>query len=281
MRRLSLHAVALLAFLLALVTVGTTGAGEGRDHPSGDHPRSDSPDEERPVARPAASQAPAGRPGNPTRPDRGRSQSHPQQPRPIPLAPLLRLNPPPSPRAIALTFDDGPHPEWTPAVLDLLKLYQVHATFCVIGRQVPEYPHLVRRIAAEGHALCNHTWSHDLGLSVRPTAAIQNQLGGTSRAVVAAGAPAPRLYRAPGGMWSRAVVGQAARLGMVSLGWNVDPQDWAKPGSARIAGRVLDSVSPGAIVLLHDGGGNRRQTVEALRIMLPQLIRRGYQFVLP
>ncbi len=180
--------------------------------------------------------------------------------------------------AVALTFDDGPFP-YTPAVLDLLAQYHIKATFCVIGRQVEEFAAVVRRIVAEGHTLCDHTWSHDLSLGTRAPDRMRAELQRTLDAIhaVVPGAPV-RYFRCPGGEYTPQIVDLAASMGMVSLYWNVDPQDWRKPGVGPIIGNVLGHAGPGAIILMHDGGGDRSQTVAALRTILPELVRR-YQLV--
>jgi peptidoglycan/xylan/chitin deacetylase (PgdA/CDA1 family) len=176
---------------------------------------------------------------------------------------------------VALTFDDGPDPRWTPQVLELLRRYKVKATFCVIGVNVEEFPHLVREIVAEGHTLCNHSWAHDFGLGDKGCGAILADMRRTNDAIRAA-VPGAKVsyYRQPGGVWNEAVVSAAKSLGMTSLHWDVDPKDWLKPGSRAISTAVISSATPGAIVLLHDGGGDRRGTVEALRAILPNLAAR-------
>jgi peptidoglycan/xylan/chitin deacetylase (PgdA/CDA1 family) len=181
--------------------------------------------------------------------------------------------------AVALTFDDGP---WTntPTVLDLLAQYHIKATFCVIGRQVPAHAALIRRIVAEGHTLCNHTWSHDLTLRARPAERIRAELQQTNDAIhaVVPGAVI-RYFRNPGGNFSPLTVSIAASMGMTSIYWSVDPQDWRNPGVQPIITNVLTHTGPGSIVLLHDGGG--LQTVAALRTILPSLAHRYTLIALP
>jgi peptidoglycan/xylan/chitin deacetylase (PgdA/CDA1 family) len=176
---------------------------------------------------------------------------------------------------VALTFDDGPDPQWTPQVLDLLGRYQIKATFCLVGVNVVQFPQLVRRIFDEGHTLCNHSWVHDTKMSTRSKDFVFNDLARTNTAIKSA-APGSRIsyYRQPGGAWSAAIVAVAKQLGMTSLHWQVDPRDWAKPGARAIASTVSSATTPGAIVLLHDAGGDRRGTVEALRTVLPNLASR-------
>lgn len=183
---------------------------------------------------------------------------------------------------VALTFDDGPDPDWTPQTLALLRQYQVRATFCLVGSNVARFPELVRAIAADGHTLCNHSWSHDLSLGQRSRARIVADLVRTNEALREA-VPGARIayFRQPGGNWTPSVVAAAHQLGMTSLHWAVDPQDWRRPGAGSISARVTGGTFGGAIVLLHDAGGDRRQTVHALRTILPNLIRRFALAALP
>jgi peptidoglycan/xylan/chitin deacetylase (PgdA/CDA1 family) len=178
-------------------------------------------------------------------------------------------------RAVALTFDDGPDPTWTPKLLAQLRAAGAKATFCVVGTQVRKHPELVARIAREGHQLCNHSWRHDVDLGRRPAADIRADLARTNRAIrdAAPGAEVP-YYRQPGGRWTPEVVAAAKQLGMRSLHWSVDPRDWAKPPAKTITKRVTESVRPGGIVLLHDGGGNRAATIAACGRLIGDLKRR-------
>jgi len=183
--------------------------------------------------------------------------------------------------AVALTFDDGPGP-YTSQVLDLLAQYHVKATFCVIGRQVWANADLIRRIVAEGHSLCDHTWAHDLNLRNRTDDQIRADMQKTLDAIhaVVPGAPV-RYFREPGGIWGANTVAIANSLGMIPLHWAVDPSDWMKPGAPAIINRVLSHTGPGSIVLMHDGGGDRSGTVAALRTILPNLTSRFTLIALP
>ncbi|MGX7672157.1 polysaccharide deacetylase family protein [Plantactinospora sp. DSM 117369] len=176
---------------------------------------------------------------------------------------------------VALTFDDGPDPRYTPPILALLRRSGVKATFCLVGVNVRAHPDLVRAIAADGHTLCNHSWAHDMRLGSRSRSAILADLTRTNQAIrsAVAGVPIP-YFRQPGGAWTRSVVRAAQQLNMTSLHWAVDPRDWARPGARNIIRTVTSDVYPGAIVLLHDAGGDRRATVAALRSILPALDRR-------
>jgi peptidoglycan/xylan/chitin deacetylase (PgdA/CDA1 family) len=186
-----------------------------------------------------------------------------------------------APRPIALTFDDGPDPVWTPRVLRLLAKAHVHATFCVVGREVAKHPELVRAIVRGGHTLCNHTWHHDEQLSRRTPAVLRAELARTQAAVRRAAGVTPLLFRAPGGAWSPAVEREARRQGMVPLKWSVDPRDWTRPGAREVAVHVLGRMRPGSIVLLHDGGGERSQTIKAVAFLLIRLSRQGWSFEVP
>jgi peptidoglycan-N-acetylglucosamine deacetylase len=180
--------------------------------------------------------------------------------------------------AIALTIDDGPDPLWTPQILDLLRRNGVRATFSLIGRQAHAYPALVNRIIAEGHGVCNHSMTHPQPFSARSAAAIHQEIADAQSAIVDAGGMAPALFRAPGGDWAAGVLSAVAGLALVPLGWDVDPRDWSRPGAATVTNRLL-AARPGDILLCHDGGGDRAQTIESLRTVLPALNRQGLRFV--
>jgi peptidoglycan/xylan/chitin deacetylase (PgdA/CDA1 family) len=174
---------------------------------------------------------------------------------------------------VALTFDDGPDPYWTPRFLELLRRYRVKATFCVLGYRAGAYPELVRQIVREGHTLCNHTMRHDLHLRERSPQHVAADLQQANALIAAASGVTPRYFRAPGGNWSPMIVATARQLGMAPLHWAVDPQDWRRPPPYRIVLNVRKNTRPGSI-LLHDGGGDRAGTYTALVQLLPELRRR-------
>ena len=187
---------------------------------------------------------------------------------------------------VALTFDDGPDPNYTPKILELLRKNNVKATFCLVGVQVKEFPQLVRDIVADGHTLCNHTWKHDTGLGKKSEDAIRADMQKTQDAIQAAAPGATVTYfRHPGGMWTPRAVMVAKELGMASLGWDVDPMDWniAKNGTgAKMCDHILQvvrgGVKPGSIILSHDAGGDRSGTMAAYEILIPELAAK-YQLV--
>ncbi len=183
-------------------------------------------------------------------------------------------------RVVALTIDDGPDPRHTPTVLALLERHGIRATFFLIGENAVEHPDLVREIAARGHHIANHTWTHP-DLRHLSDAKVREELERTSELLHRTTGKAPTWFRAPGGDWSPASLKVSAELGMRPMAWSVDPRDWARPGTVVITDRILKDVRPGSIVLNHDGGGDRSQTVAALKAYLPVLIDSGYHFTAP
>ena len=186
-------------------------------------------------------------------------------------------------RVVALTFDDGPHTEYTRQVLDLLARYGAVATFCIVGVEAARHPELVRAVAAAGMALCSHTVNHDGNLPARTDAQIEAEVVGGQRAVLAAAGPGATVsyFRAPSGHWSQRVQDIAAGNGMRPLSWSVDSRDWQRPGTGQIVATVQRAVHPGAVILMHDGGGRRDQTVAALAELLPWFVEQGYGFAVP
>ncbi|MCK9932835.1 polysaccharide deacetylase family protein [Frankia sp. Mgl5] len=176
--------------------------------------------------------------------------------------------------AIALTIDDGPHPVWTPRILEVLRGNGVRATFFVIGVQAKAHPELVRRILAEGHTVGNHSLDHPTPFGAGSAATVAREISAAQAIITAAGGVAPRYFRSPGGDWSPTVLAAAAAQHLTPVGWSVDPRDWTRPGVASIV-RTLTGARAGDILLCHDGGGDRSQTVEALRQVLPALRARG------
>lgn len=178
-----------------------------------------------------------------------------------------------------LTFDDGPGP-YTGQILDILAASGVKATFCQLGTKVTENPALAQRIVADGHTLCNHSWDHHSPFDALPREGIDQQLSATQNAIAVATGVTPRYFRAPEGRFGEpggAVLQAAQRAQTVPLGWAVDSVDWKKPGATAITDNVLKAVTPGAVILLHDGGGtDRQQTVEALPGIISGLQAAGY-----
>jgi peptidoglycan/xylan/chitin deacetylase (PgdA/CDA1 family) len=182
---------------------------------------------------------------------------------------------------IALTIDDGPDPQWTPQILALLATLNIRATFCMIGRKAAANPSLVAAVVNGGHQVANHSYTHPLNLFRLPAAQVHAEIARANDAIAsAAGGHRPTLFRAPGGAWSAAVLSECAAQHVRPLDWSVDPRDWSRPGVQHIVTTILTKANPGSIILEHDGGGDRAQTVDALRIALPRLIDAGYTFTL-
>lgn len=172
------------------------------------------------------------------------------------------------------TFDDGPHPVYTPQVLDVLARYDARATFFVVGRLVEAYPNLTQRIFNEGHTLGNHTWNHE-NLAGLPREQFDDTVGRTQALLGARGASCLRTpYMAMDAFTREWAAGHGLSLAM----WDIVPQDWLPRSALTIAQYIVDHARDGAIVLLHDGGGERAETVLGLDVALSELSRQGYRF---
>ncbi|MFG1664787.1 polysaccharide deacetylase family protein [Streptomyces sp. Y7] len=183
-------------------------------------------------------------------------------------------------RRMVLTFDDGPDARYTPHILDTLREYDIRAMFFVCGEMVAENPDLVARMADEGHVVGNHTWSHPL-LTQLGRRAIRREMERTSDVIEKSYGERPAWFRAPYGAWNRTAFQLGAELGMDPLAWTVDTLDWTTPGTRAIVNRVESGAAPGVVVLSHDAGGDRSQSVTALRFYLPRLLDAGYHLTVP
>jgi peptidoglycan-N-acetylglucosamine deacetylase len=184
------------------------------------------------------------------------------------------------PKVVALTIDDGPSPMYTPQILRILSQYGIIASFAMIGQSAAAFPGVALEVAAAGHVIVNHTWNHyDLGHM--PTRAVRDEISRATDAIYAATGQWPSMFRAPYGVWAPAVFSCCAQAGLTPLAWSVDPRDWSRPGVRTIVRDILSNTRTGSIILEHDGGGNRSQTVAALKIWLPRLLDAGYQFTTP
>ncbi|HCU48558.1 MAG TPA: polysaccharide deacetylase, partial [Micromonosporaceae bacterium] len=181
--------------------------------------------------------------------------------------------------AVAITFDDGPQPPYTGQVLDILARYGVRATFFCVGLNASACPDLVARIQAEGHILGNHTWSHPF-LPELSRVQLVEQIDRTDEAIArSSGGAATKLFRPPYGSRTPDVVSWLADIGSTVVLWDVEPDDWSMPGADTIAQVVLEQTRPGSIILMHDGGGDRSQTVAALPAIIEGVLVRGLRFV--
>jgi peptidoglycan/xylan/chitin deacetylase (PgdA/CDA1 family) len=203
-------------------------------------------------------------------------------PTPTPGPTATRAPPTPTPRptvgaasVIYLTFDDGPvDPQWTPQVLEALARYDARATFFVLGQLAQRFPELIQAEVDAGHSVANHTFDHRTLDGVGREAFFDE----LTKAEEILGDTSARCLRPPYGATDAYTRAYAAELGYRLVMWNIDTEDWRQPGADAIASRVLTAAYPGAIVLFHDGGGDRSQTVEALETILKALTDRGYVF---
>jgi peptidoglycan/xylan/chitin deacetylase (PgdA/CDA1 family) len=180
-------------------------------------------------------------------------------------------------KVVALTFDDGPS-IYTSRYLDVLEGAKIPAaTFFMIGEQVAGNGALLKRELADGYELGDHTWNH-ANVSGGGSFA-SGEITSAANAIQTASGFRPCLFRAPGGAVSSSLTSAARALGFTTIEWDVDPQDWARPGTDAIYSRIMSQVRPGSIILMHDGGGPREQTLAALPRVIASLKARGYGFV--
>jgi peptidoglycan-N-acetylglucosamine deacetylase len=209
-----------------------------------------------------------------------RSATRPPRPQPrLPYGePMFAIED--GPKVVALTIDDGPSPVYTPQILRILRRYGVTASFSMIGVNATAYPGVAREVTAAGHMIVNHTWNH-YNLGYMSAAGVWDEIAQATDAIHAATGQRPRMFRAPYGVWPPAVFSCCAQTGLTPLAWSVDPRDWSRPGVGAIVRGIVSDTRTGSVILEHDGGGNRSQTVAALKIWLPRLIDAGYQFTTP
>jgi peptidoglycan/xylan/chitin deacetylase (PgdA/CDA1 family)/ribosomal protein L24E len=180
-------------------------------------------------------------------------------------------------KVIALTFDDGPSP-YSPAVLSVLQQYHVPATFFEIGDEVANYPQYARLLAAAGYPIGNHTWNHP-DLTTLPPSAVGAQIDMTQSEIQAVTGTTPECVRPPYDAFNASVLNQIAARGLTTMSYSIDSKDWTRPGVQGIVQAVVGAAFPGAVVGMHDGGGDRSETVAALPAIITQLRAEGYSFV--
>jgi peptidoglycan/xylan/chitin deacetylase (PgdA/CDA1 family) len=220
--------------------------------------------------------------GGPEKPERVRQQ-------PVDMAILQQQFPgtfilqgPTDQNRIALTFDDGPDPRFTEDVLDVLDQYNVPATFFLLGSRAAAYPEIVERINNEGHIIGNHTYFHPNLVKEGDIPTLEREVTRTEGTLNDIINFRTALFRPPYGFLYSELVEKLAEMQYVIIGWSVDSLDWVEDPPEIIASTVLDNVQPGAIILLHDGAdwdGDRTNTVEALKQIIPALQEQGYEFV--
>ena len=179
--------------------------------------------------------------------------------------------------AIALTYDDGPNPPYTEELLQVLAQHNAKATFFAVGQQLEQYAETARSILDQGHELGNHSYSH-AKLIYRRRRFVEQEVTRTDELLRSLGAPEPIHFRAPFGFKRWTLPHVLKRLNKTSVLWNIDPRDYCARSAEEVVEGVVKQVRPGAIVLLHDGGGDRELTIEATNQLIPQLRQQGYQF---
>jgi peptidoglycan/xylan/chitin deacetylase (PgdA/CDA1 family) len=188
------------------------------------------------------------------------------------------------PRAVALTFDDGPDPHFTPQVLDILAEKRVPATFFVVGERAMRHPDLLRRAHELGHVIGNHTHTHSLRFHFRHWNGLRREIGACNGAIRTAIGLDPRLFRAPQGIKTPALGDVLTERDMTVIGWKTRGMDYVVRDPARIARRIIRGAVDGGVLVLHDGGGlqgstDRSATLEALPVVIDTLRDRGYTFM--
>ena len=204
------------------------------------------------------------------------TNTHAEAPLPVLSAPLYGGNT--KLPEIALTFDDGPNPYYTPQIISVLQQYNVKATFFDVGYLVEDYPNIVRQEFKAGNIVANHSWSHPM-LTRLSRQALYSQLALASNDIQAITGVRPHFFRPPYGSYNYQVTAPANSLGLSTIIWDAEARDWELPGVGAIVSRILGLARNGAIILLHDGGGFRAQTVAALPYIITDLRSRGYTFV--
>ncbi len=179
---------------------------------------------------------------------------------------------------VALTFDDGPHPRYTQAILDILEEYHITATFFVIGVNATLYPEALLAISDAGCEIGNHTFTHE-NLRTSSYDEISDELLKCEEAIVGRVKTVTKLFRPPQGACTKKVEDIAASKGYDIILWSIDTEDWAHTPADKIAANVLSSLSNGDIILMHDYISGKNTTCEALKILIPEILKRGYEFV--
>jgi peptidoglycan/xylan/chitin deacetylase (PgdA/CDA1 family) len=179
---------------------------------------------------------------------------------------------------VALTFDDGPSPWYTPQVLSILERYGARATFFMLGREAAHHPELVREVAGQGHAVACRGWSR-VDLRSLDENRFSEEIDGTNALLRSLSGQQVLGVRPLDGLADEEVVRRLGRRGLATILWSTDPRDWRLPGERRIVRRAVRGLKPGSVLLLHDGGGDRRQTLAALPRILERIARRGYRTV--
>lgn len=183
---------------------------------------------------------------------------------------------------IALTFDDGPHPDSTPLILEELEKFRVPATFFLVGKHIVSRKKIARAVVQGGHEIGNHTYSH-VRLPLLPETRVKSEILRTHELLMSLDGHPPRFLRPPQGAFTKRILDMVEELGYKTVIGDVYPRDPYRPGTLTIIQRVLDRTNAGSIIILHDGGSSenadRSQTVEATKEIVPRLQDKGFTFV--
>ena len=180
---------------------------------------------------------------------------------------------------IALTFDDGPHPRYTPEILNILAEYGVHATFFFVGENVTYYSDVARSVAQMGHEIGNHTYHHVSPDKQPDVHILREELARCEQVIQQVTDTSPKLFRPPQGNWNEDLYALAREKDYEIVLWNIDTLDWAHRPAEQIVSHVLERVQSGDIILMHDYQSGGCTTTEALRTLIPALMERGFHFV--
>ena len=180
--------------------------------------------------------------------------------------------------SVALTFDDGPQDPYTDQILDILARYSIKATFFLTGEKAEQNPDIVRRIVSDGHEIGNHSYSHKT-MRCRSVKWLRNEIEKTDELFMQAGASQPIHFRPPFGRTSFQLTSLLKKMKKKMILWDIGPKDFKYAHPYEIVGKVLKKLKPGSIIVLHDGGGDRNVTVEAVNILVKDIREMGYKFV--
>ncbi|MCX5799962.1 MAG: polysaccharide deacetylase family protein [Candidatus Eisenbacteria bacterium] len=188
-------------------------------------------------------------------------------------------------KVVALTFDDGPSPVWTPRILDELKALNVKATFFVLGKHVREYPEIARRTASEGHEIENHSYDHHVIIYYR-TNKLEKEIRDTESIVNTVTGRTTRYFRPPKAWLTNREKTKIEKMGYKVVLWSLNSKDWVTFDDKYVLKYLLSNVQPGDVILFHDSGGvlgteggNREETIKTIHRLVPKLRERGYRFV--
>lgn len=187
----------------------------------------------------------------------------------------LHYSGPQSVPAVALTFDDGPHPFATETLLDIMDDLGIRGSFFIVGKQAVQFPGILADIAAKGHSVANHTWSHR-NITLLSKDELFDEIAFCSQAIEAITGSRPRFFRPPGGRWDKVALSGIEKLGLSTILWDVNGRDMADRTPGQIATTVIKSAKPGSVILLHGGLG---RTMEAIPLIVEGLRKKGYYFV--